>query len=59
LKTFHSKGDEEEKPKSISKKPVKGNLRPGRASVKQFKNKQQSEKLAKKRRYQDSTQGGE
>uniref|UniRef100_A0A8V0YHM1 Pumilio RNA binding family member 3 n=1 Tax=Gallus gallus TaxID=9031 RepID=A0A8V0YHM1_CHICK len=57
LKTFHSKGDEEEKPKSISKKPVKGNLRPGRASVKQFKNKQQSEKLAKKRRYQDSTQG--
>lgn len=57
LKTFHSKGNEEEKPKSISKKPVKGNLRPGRASVKQFKNKQQSEKLAKKRRYQDSTQG--
>ncbi|XP_021236019.1 pumilio homolog 3 isoform X1 [Numida meleagris] len=56
-KTFHSKGDEEEKPKSISKKFVKGNVRPGRASVKQFKNKQQSEKLAKKRKYQDDMQG--
>uniref|UniRef100_A0A8C3LZR4 Pumilio homolog 3 n=1 Tax=Chrysolophus pictus TaxID=9089 RepID=A0A8C3LZR4_CHRPC len=55
-KTFHSKGDEEEKPKFISKKPVKGNLRSGRASVKQVKNKQQSEKLAKKRKYQDSTE---
>ncbi|XP_015704409.1 pumilio homolog 3 [Coturnix japonica] len=56
-KTFHSKGDEEEKPKFISKKPLKGNVRPGRATVKQVKNKQQSEKLARKREYQDSAQG--
>ncbi|XP_048787477.1 pumilio homolog 3 [Lagopus muta] len=55
-KTFHSKRDKEEKPTSISKKPVKGNLRPGRASVKQVKNKQQTEKLAKKRKYEDSTE---
>ncbi|OXB57827.1 hypothetical protein ASZ78_004121, partial [Callipepla squamata] len=55
-KTFHSKGDEEEKPKSISKKLVKGSLRPGRAGVKQFKSKQQSEKLSRKRKYQDGTQ---
>ncbi|XP_042681773.1 pumilio homolog 3 [Centrocercus urophasianus] len=55
-KTFHSKRDKEEKPTSISKKPVKGNLRPGRASVKQVKNKQQTEKLAKKRKYEDSAE---
>ncbi|KAM6329463.1 pumilio homolog 3 isoform 4-T10 [Alca torda] len=53
-----NKGDEEGKPKSISKKFVKGQLRPGRGSVKQFKNKQQSEKLAKKRKLQDGEQGG-
>ncbi|NXJ07970.1 PUM3 protein, partial [Odontophorus gujanensis] len=55
-KTFRSKRNEEEKPKSISKKLVKGSLRPGRAGVKQFKNKQQSEKLSKKRKYPDGTQ---
>lgn len=38
---------------------MKGQLRPGRASVKQFKNKQQSEKLAKKRKLQDGEEGGE
>ncbi|XP_065600246.1 pumilio homolog 3 [Cyrtonyx montezumae] len=54
-KTYRGKGYEEEKPKSISKKLVKGSLRPGRAGVKQFKNKQQSEKLSKKRKYQDGT----
>ncbi|XP_052556902.1 pumilio homolog 3 isoform X2 [Tympanuchus pallidicinctus] len=55
-KTFHSKRDKEEKPTSISKKPVKGNLRSERASVKQVKNKQQTEKLAKKRKYDDSAE---
>uniref|UniRef100_A0A8C0BAV0 Pumilio RNA binding family member 3 n=1 Tax=Buteo japonicus TaxID=224669 RepID=A0A8C0BAV0_9AVES len=53
-----NKGDEEGKPKPISNKFVKGQLRPGRASVKQFKNKQQSEKLAKKRKLQDGEEGG-
>lgn len=38
---------------------MKGQLRPGRASVKQFKNKQQSEKFAKKRKLQDGEEGGE
>lgn len=38
---------------------MKGQLRPGKASVKQFKNKQQSEKLAKKRKLQDGEEGGE
>uniref|UniRef100_A0A8B9PUD8 Pumilio RNA binding family member 3 n=1 Tax=Apteryx owenii TaxID=8824 RepID=A0A8B9PUD8_APTOW len=57
-KKFHNKGDEEGKPKSISKKFVKGNLRPGKASVKQFKNKQQSEKFAKKRKLQDGEEKG-
>ncbi|NXA53121.1 PUM3 protein, partial [Nothocercus julius] len=55
---FHSKGDEEGKPKSISKKFVKGNLRPGKASVKKFKNKQQLEKPAKKRKLQDDEEKG-
>ncbi|KFQ28253.1 Pumilio domain-containing protein KIAA0020, partial [Mesitornis unicolor] len=53
-----NKGDEEEKPKSISKKFVKGQLRPGRAGVKQFKNKQQAQNFAKKRKRQDGEQGG-
>ncbi|KAM6392245.1 pumilio homolog 3 isoform 2-T2 [Rhynochetos jubatus] len=57
-KKLLNKGDEEGKPKSISKKFVKGQLRPGRASVKQFKNKQQSEKFAKKRKLQDGEEGG-
>ncbi|NXL84083.1 PUM3 protein, partial [Alectura lathami] len=56
LKKFHNKGVEE-KPKSISKKSVKGNLRPERASVKQFKTKEQSGKSGKKRKLQDSTKG--
>ncbi|KFP80293.1 Pumilio domain-containing protein KIAA0020, partial [Acanthisitta chloris] len=50
--------DEEGKPKSISKKFVKGQLKPGRATVKQFKNKQQPEKFAKKRKIQDGEEGG-
>ncbi|KFP53129.1 Pumilio domain-containing protein KIAA0020, partial [Cathartes aura] len=57
-KKILNKGGEEGKPKSTSKKFVKGQLRPGRASVKQFKNKQQSEKLAKKRKLQDGEEGG-
>uniref|UniRef100_A0A8C0FGP6 Pumilio RNA binding family member 3 n=1 Tax=Bubo bubo TaxID=30461 RepID=A0A8C0FGP6_BUBBB len=57
-KKLTNKGDEEGKPKSISKKFVKGQLRPGRASVKQFKNKQQSGKLANKRKLQDGEEGG-
>ncbi|KFZ63353.1 Pumilio domain-containing protein KIAA0020, partial [Antrostomus carolinensis] len=57
-KKLLNKGGEEGRPKSISKKFVKGQLRPGRASVKQFKNKQQSEKLAKKRKLQDGEEGG-
>ncbi|XP_075266697.1 pumilio homolog 3 [Opisthocomus hoazin] len=57
-KKFLNKGDEEEKPKFISKKSGRGQLRPGKASVKQFKNKQQSEKLAKKRKLQDGEEGG-
>ncbi|OXB80780.1 UNVERIFIED_CONTAM: hypothetical protein H355_010546 [Colinus virginianus] len=55
-KTFRSKGDEEETPKSISKTLVKGSLRTGRAGVKQFKSKPQPEKLSRKRKYQDGTQ---
>ncbi|NXW11453.1 PUM3 protein, partial [Fregetta grallaria] len=58
-KKLLNKGDEEGKPKSISKTFVKGQCRPGRASVKQFKNKHQSEKLAKKRKLQDGEEGGE
>ncbi|KFV07573.1 Pumilio domain-containing protein KIAA0020, partial [Tauraco erythrolophus] len=57
-KKLTNKGDEEGKPKSVSKKFVKGQLSPGRASVKQFKNKQQSEKFAKKRKLQDGEEGG-
>ncbi|XP_065512723.1 pumilio homolog 3 [Caloenas nicobarica] len=57
-KKLLNKGDEEGKPKTISKKFVKGQLRPGRASIKQFKNKQQSEKFAKKRKLQDGDEGG-
>ncbi|KAM9508270.1 pumilio homolog 3 [Guaruba guarouba] len=57
-KKLIKKGDEERKPKSISKKFVKGQLRPGRAAVKQFKNKQQSERFAKKRKLQDGEEGG-
>ncbi|NXT08545.1 PUM3 protein, partial [Prunella fulvescens] len=53
-KKVFNKGDEEGKPKSISKKFVKGQLRPG----KQFKNKQQPEKFAKKRKLQDGEEGG-
>uniref|UniRef100_A0A8C5TNG4 Pumilio RNA binding family member 3 n=1 Tax=Malurus cyaneus samueli TaxID=2593467 RepID=A0A8C5TNG4_9PASS len=45
-------------PKSISKKFVKGQLRPGKATVKQFKNKQQPQKFAKKRKLQDGEDGG-
>ncbi|KFP08288.1 Pumilio domain-containing protein KIAA0020, partial [Calypte anna] len=57
-KKIFNKGDEEGKPKSISKKFGKGQLRPGRTNVKQFKNKQQSEKLGKKRKLQDGEEGG-
>ncbi|KAM6304218.1 pumilio homolog 3 isoform 2-T2 [Podargus strigoides] len=57
-KKFLGKGDKKGDPKSISKKFVKGQLRPGRASVKQPKNKQQSEKFAKKRKFQDGEEGG-
>ncbi|XP_059729695.1 pumilio homolog 3 [Haemorhous mexicanus] len=57
-KKVFNKGDEEEKPKFISKKFVKGQLRPGKATVKQFKNKQQPEKFAKKRKCQDGEEGG-
>ncbi|NWI10346.1 PUM3 protein, partial [Crypturellus soui] len=57
-KRFRSKRDEEGKPKSVSKKFVKGKLRPGKASVKKFKNKQQSEKPSKKRKFQDGEEKG-
>ncbi|NXN94346.1 PUM3 protein, partial [Rhinopomastus cyanomelas] len=57
-KKFLNKGDEEGKPKPISKKLVKGQLRPGKTTVKQFKNKEQSEKFAKKRKLQDGEEGG-
>ncbi|XP_056180902.1 pumilio homolog 3 isoform X1 [Falco biarmicus] len=56
-KKFLNKGDEERKPKSISTKFVKGQLRPGKAGVKQFKNEQLSEKLVKKRKLQDGEEG--
>lgn len=58
-KKVFNKGDEEEKPKLISKKFVKGQLRPGKTTVKQFKNKQQPEKFTKKRKRQDGEEGGE
>ncbi|NXX98770.1 PUM3 protein, partial [Centropus bengalensis] len=57
-KKLLKKGDEEEKPQSISKKFVKGQLRTGKASVKQFKNKKQPEKFAKKRKLDDGEEGG-
>ncbi|NWH73713.1 PUM3 protein, partial [Piaya cayana] len=57
-KKFLNKRDEEGKPQSVSKKFVKGQLRTGRATIKQFKNKQQSEKFAKKRKLQDGEEGG-
>ncbi|XP_039946331.1 pumilio homolog 3 [Hirundo rustica] len=57
-KKVFNKGDEEGKPKSISKKFIKGQLRPGNAAVKQFKNKQQPEKFSKKRKLQDGEEEG-
>ncbi|NXU52076.1 PUM3 protein, partial [Turnix velox] len=57
-KKFLNKGNEEGKPKSLSKKFVKGQLRSGRATVKQFTNEQQSEKLSKKRKLQNGEEGG-
>ncbi|NXS59013.1 PUM3 protein, partial [Brachypteracias leptosomus] len=53
------KKDKEGMPQSISKKFVEGQLRPGRTSVKQFKNKQQSERFAKKRKLQDDERGSD
>ncbi|NWT56548.1 PUM3 protein, partial [Erythrocercus mccallii] len=57
-KKVFNKGDGEGKPKSISKKFIKGQLRPGNATVKQFKNKQQPEEFGKKRKLQDGEEGG-
>lgn len=58
-KKVFNKGDGEGKPKSVSKKFIKGQLKPGNATVKQFKNKQQPEKFGKKRKLQDGEEGGE
>ncbi|NXB70199.1 PUM3 protein, partial [Donacobius atricapilla] len=57
-KKVFTKRDEEGKPKSLSKKFIQGQLRPGNATVKQFENKQQSEKFAMKRKLQDGEEGG-
>uniref|UniRef100_A0A663NCC7 Pumilio RNA binding family member 3 n=1 Tax=Athene cunicularia TaxID=194338 RepID=A0A663NCC7_ATHCN len=57
-KKLTNKGDEEGEPKSVSRKFVKGQLRHGSANVKQWKNKQQSGKLANKRKLQDGEEGG-
>ncbi|NWI92100.1 PUM3 protein, partial [Pitta sordida] len=52
-----NKGDEGN-PKSVSKRFVRGQLRPGRAPVKQFNDKRQPEKFAKKRKLQDGEERG-
>ncbi|XP_032657682.1 pumilio homolog 3 isoform X1 [Chelonoidis abingdonii] len=57
-KKFHSKGGEKGKPKFRSKKSEKGNKKLGKASVKQFKSKQQPEKFTKKRKLQEANEGG-
>ncbi|KFU89129.1 Pumilio domain-containing protein KIAA0020, partial [Chaetura pelagica] len=57
-KKLIKKGDEEGKPKSISNKFVKGQFRLGKTGADRFKNKQQSEKLAKKRKLQAGEEGG-
>ncbi|NXV05892.1 PUM3 protein, partial [Cettia cetti] len=57
-KKVFNKGNEEGKPKFISKKFIKGQLRPGNASVEKFKNKQQPEKFGRKRKLQDGEEGG-
>uniref|UniRef100_A0A8C3R213 Pumilio homolog 3 n=1 Tax=Cyanoderma ruficeps TaxID=181631 RepID=A0A8C3R213_9PASS len=57
-KKVFNKGDGEGKSKSVSKKFIKGQLKPGNAAVKQFKNKQQPEKFGKKRKLQDGEEGG-
>ncbi|XP_063279139.1 pumilio homolog 3 [Prinia subflava] len=56
-KVFNT-GDEEGKPKFVSKTFIKGQLKAGNAAVKQFKNRQQPEKFAKKRKLQDGDRGG-
>uniref|UniRef100_A0A8D2PNC3 Pumilio RNA binding family member 3 n=1 Tax=Zosterops lateralis melanops TaxID=1220523 RepID=A0A8D2PNC3_ZOSLA len=45
-------------PKSVSKKFFKAQVKPGNATVKQFKNNQQPEKFGKKRKLQDAEEGG-
>ncbi|XP_074787301.1 pumilio homolog 3 isoform X2 [Athene noctua] len=57
-KKLTNKGDEEGEPESVSRKIMKGQLKHGRANVKQWKNKQQSGKLANKRKLQDGEEGG-
>lgn len=58
-KKVFNKGDGEEKLKSVSKKFFKAQVKPGNATVKQFKNNQQPEKFGKKRKLQDAEEGGE
>lgn len=53
------KGDEEGKPKSITRRFVKGQLKSGKGSVPQFRTKQQSERPSKKRKLQDDEEKGE
>ncbi|NXX75801.1 PUM3 protein, partial [Urocolius indicus] len=57
-KKLLNKRDEEGKPKSLTKKFTKGQLTPGRTTVKQFKNKQHSDKFTKKRKLRDGEDGG-
>ncbi|NWR04434.1 PUM3 protein, partial [Paradoxornis webbianus] len=55
-----NKGDGEGKPQSVSKKFTKGQLKPGNATVRRFKNKQQptNSKFGRKRKLQDGEEGG-
>ncbi|NXX43281.1 PUM3 protein, partial [Tricholaema leucomelas] len=57
-KKIMKNGDKEGKPKSVTKRFVKGQLRSGKGSVPQFRSKQQSEKPAKKRKLQDGEEKG-
>lgn len=56
---LNRKGGEDGKPKFKRKKFERGNKKPGKTGVKQFKSKQPSEKFTRKRKLQDDKEGGE
>ncbi|CAI5796427.1 pumilio homolog 3 [Podarcis lilfordi] len=55
---LNRKSGEDGKPKFKRKKFERGNKKPGKTGVKQFKSKQPSEKFTRKRKLQDDKEGG-